>query len=58
MRDLPRRPEGIVTDFGSDIELEDGSSWGLDLVGYVRVEKLRSGECEWIRSSKLVRVNH
>jgi len=55
---IPRGPEGIIANFGSKVELEDGSPWRLDLVGYVRMEELSSGKGIRIRSSKSVRVDH
>jgi hypothetical protein len=55
---LPRRPEGIVSDFRSKVELEDSSSRRLDLVGDIRMEKFGSRKSIRIRASKSVRVDH
>jgi len=55
---IPGGPEGIISDFGSKVELEDSSSRRLDFVGDIRMKELGSGKSIWIRSSKSVRVHH
>jgi hypothetical protein len=55
---IPRRPEGIISNFGSEVKLEDSSSWRLDFVGNIRMKELGSGKSIGIRSSKSVGVDH
>jgi hypothetical protein len=57
-KDIPRRPESIISNLGGGVELEDSSSGRLDFVGDVGMEELGSRKGVRIRSSVFIRVDH